>query len=257
MSLFCRNNDTETFLRSIAQTADGRYDQVHSLNIFMCSAFFLSFFLHKIQPQINDMNTSSDQTRVKIAPAAFEHPIDTSLMYKEINQCQNTIDRLEKILGLMRDDDDGKSSKSSDSNRSLTQGKLFHCFVHLIVASKSLVAFNSSQKSTTVEPNLQRSLIIQSSALFNHDENDMASVEWLKTYGVNAQKLDFFSVLQQAAFQQCDGLGNSNKSTNGNDTNTSIVSHVFYRDRLIDVILFRSLLKRNSSVRNFVINLLM
>lgn len=26
VSLFCQNNDTETFLRSIAQTADGRYN---------------------------------------------------------------------------------------------------------------------------------------------------------------------------------------------------------------------------------------
>lgn len=83
-----------------------------------------------------------------------------------------------------------------------------------------------AQKSTKVEPNLQRSLIIQSSALFNHDENDMASIEWLKIYGVDAQKLDFFSVLQQAAFQQCDGLANSNKSTNGNDANISTVSRV-------------------------------
>lgn len=75
----------------------------------------LSFFVHKIQSQITDMKSSSDTTRVKISPAAFEHPIDISLMYKEINQCQNIIDRLEKILGLMRDDDD-KSSKSTDRN---------------------------------------------------------------------------------------------------------------------------------------------
>jgi hypothetical protein len=34
----------------------------------------------------------------------FEHPIDISLMYKEINQCQNIIDRLEKILGFVRDE---------------------------------------------------------------------------------------------------------------------------------------------------------
>lgn len=64
-----------------------------------------------------------------------------------------------------------------------------------------------------METNLQRSLIIQSSALFNHDENDMASIDWLKIYGVDAQKLDFFTVLQQAAFQKCDGMNNSNGST--------------------------------------------
>lgn len=82
----------------------------------------------------------------------------------------------------------------------------------LFLASKSLDAFNISQKTTKVENNLQRSLIIQSSALFNHDENDMASIEWLKIYGVDPQKLDFFSVLQQTAFQKCDGMSNSNGS---------------------------------------------
>lgn len=49
-------------------------------------------------------------------------------------------------------------------------------------------------------------MIVQSSALFNSEENEMASIDWLKIYGMDAQKLDFFSVLQSAAFRHCDGV---------------------------------------------------
>jgi hypothetical protein len=34
----------------------------------------------------------------------------------------------------------------------------------------------------------------------------MASADWLKLYGIDAQKLDFFSILQSAAFRHCDGV---------------------------------------------------
>jgi hypothetical protein len=49
-------------------------------------------------------------------------------------------------------------------------------------------------------------LVVQSSTLFNNEENDMPSIDWLKIYGMDAQKLDFFSVLQSAAFRHCDGV---------------------------------------------------
>jgi hypothetical protein len=49
-------------------------------------------------------------------------------------------------------------------------------------------------------------MIVQSSTLFNNEENDMPSADWLKIYGIDAQKLDFFSVLQSAAFRHCDGV---------------------------------------------------
>lgn len=55
----------------------------------------------------------------------------------------------------------------------------------------------------------------------------MASIDWLKIYGVNAQKLDFFSVLHSAASQHCDGGINSHKlseNINGKD-----------KDKFIDV----------------------
>jgi hypothetical protein len=38
VSLFCQNNDTEIFLHSIAQTANGRYELIktfHNLNYFL------------------------------------------------------------------------------------------------------------------------------------------------------------------------------------------------------------------------------
>ena len=38
-----------------------------------------------------------------------EYPMDISLMYKEILQCQNIIDRLEKILGFLRNENDNST----------------------------------------------------------------------------------------------------------------------------------------------------
>jgi len=76
------------------------------------------------------------------------------------------------------------------------------------------------------EPNLQRSLVIQSSALFNYDENDMASIDWLKIYGVNAQKLDFYSTIQPAAFRHCDGivtLHQPPENTNARPTPSAVI----------------------------------
>jgi hypothetical protein len=63
-----------------------------------------------------------------------------------------------------------------------------------------------SNKTTQNETSLQRSLIVQSSALFSNEENDMASIDWLKIYGIDPQKLDFFTILQSAAFRHCDGV---------------------------------------------------
>mgnify|MGYP007031383411 FL=1 len=56
------------------------------------------------------------------------------------------------------------------------------------------------------ENNFQKSLIVQSSALFNAEDGEMSSNEWLKIYVIDTQKLDFFSVLQSAAFRHCDGV---------------------------------------------------
>ncbi|CAF0922263.1 unnamed protein product [Rotaria sordida] len=209
VSLFCHNNDTETFLQSIAQTADG------------------SYMSYKINNEIIDLKSSSnvnDPTRIKLQDNKLqfgtnplipktEHPTDTSLIYKEIIQCQNIIDRLEKILGSVRDENVNPIQK--------------------IDTTKSLDSINTSNKINKNENNLQRSLVIQSSALFNNDEKDMASIDWLKIYGINAQKLDFFSVLQSAALQHCDGVVTSLKSTdsvNGKNNYTQAIS----KDKLIN-----------------------
>ncbi|CAF2488414.1 unnamed protein product [Rotaria sp. Silwood2] len=116
-------------------------------------------------------------------------------MYKEILQCQNIIDRLEKILGFVRDENVNPIQK--------------------IDTTKSLDSLTLSNKINKNENNLQRSLVIQSSALFNNDEKDMASIDWLKIYGIDAQKLDFFSVLQSAALRHCDGVVTLLKSPDG------------------------------------------
>jgi hypothetical protein len=100
-----------------------------------------------------------------------------------------------------------------------------------ILATKSLDALNISNKSIKQENNLQRSLIIQSSALFNHDENSMASIDWLKIYGVDAQKLDFYSILQSAAIQHCDGVVGLQKPPTDTDEKTSNTSAVRNRSK--------------------------
>ncbi|CAF3900099.1 unnamed protein product [Rotaria sp. Silwood2] len=177
VSLFCNNNDTQIFLRSIAQSADG------------------SYFCYKIKNEISDLKAPSnlnDPTRIKLQDDKLqvgtnaltplpEYPLDITIMYKEIIECQNVVDRIEKILGFIKDESQ-TPIKSLDS-------------------TKSIGAFNVSGDS-----NFQRSLVVQSSALFNNEEKDITSADWLKIYGIDAQKLDFFSVLQAAAFRHCDGV---------------------------------------------------
>lgn len=135
---------------------------------------------------------------------ASNQPIDISLMYKEILQCENIIERLDKILGFIRDDTTSNALVPSDSKDLILKNQCFSSIFDL--ASKSLDAFDTSKQINRGENNLQRSLIIQSSALFNNEENDMASIDWLKIYGIDAQKLDFFTVLQAVAFRHCDGV---------------------------------------------------
>lgn len=43
-----------------------------------------------------------------------EYPADITLMYKEVIQCQNTIDRIEKILGFIRDENQGSLQTLDD-----------------------------------------------------------------------------------------------------------------------------------------------
>ena len=81
--------------------------------------------------EISDFRTPanvSDSMRMKLQAgtnglaAKSSAPIDVSLMYKEINECQNIIDRLDKILGTMRDE----NGISSESKRRI---KSEFCFV--------------------------------------------------------------------------------------------------------------------------------
>ena len=80
--------------------------------------FFHSYFSYKNSKEIVNLKASSnlnDSVRIKfddnklqsgtnVLISKTDHPIDVSLMYKEINQCQNIIDRLEKILGYVRNE---------------------------------------------------------------------------------------------------------------------------------------------------------
>jgi hypothetical protein len=112
VSLFCHNNDTQTFLRSISQISDGGY------------------FCYKIKNEISDLKAPSnlnDPTRIQLQDDKLqigtnaltplpEYPLDITLMYKEIIQCQSIIDRLEKILGFIRDENQNPV-QSFDSNK--------------------------------------------------------------------------------------------------------------------------------------------
>jgi hypothetical protein len=125
-SLFSHNNDTETFLRSIAQTADGRYESTITFSFLIF--VFDSYFSYKIKNEVIDLKAplnSNDPTRIKLQDNKLqfgtnalsstpEYPLDISLMYKEILQCQNTIDRLDKILGFLRDENENPA-QSVDS----------------------------------------------------------------------------------------------------------------------------------------------
>ncbi|CAF1389296.1 unnamed protein product [Adineta ricciae] len=178
VSLFCNNNDTETFLRSIAKTTNGN---------------FISYKIHHERTDLRLSTNVSDPTGIKFqnntlligtntATSQPEQPIDLSLMYKEINQCHSVIDRIDKILQFVQNDEE-KALQKYDATK---------------LSSKASV--------NTGGNNRQRSLVIQSSALFNSDESELSSSEWLKAYGIDAQKLDVASVLQPAAFRHCDGV---------------------------------------------------
>ncbi|CAF4057996.1 unnamed protein product [Adineta steineri] len=188
VSLFCHNNDTQTFLRSIAQSADG------------------SYFCYKIKSEISDLKAPAnlnDPTRIKLQDDKLqigtnaltplsEYPVDITLMYKEIIECQSISDRIEKILGFVRDESQNP--------------------VQSFATTKSSEASNTSG-----DKNIQRGLVVPSATLFNNEENDMTSAEWLKNFGIDAQKLDFFSVLQSAAFKHCDGVVKVLKPPNDSD----------------------------------------
>jgi hypothetical protein len=77
-----------------------------------------SYFCYKIKDEISDLKAPSnlnDPTRIKLQDDKLqigtnaltpisEYPIDLTLMYKEIIECQGVIDRIEKILGFIRDE---------------------------------------------------------------------------------------------------------------------------------------------------------
>jgi hypothetical protein len=84
---------------------------------------------YKIKSEVTDLRAPTnahDPTRIHLQDnkvqfgstalsAKPEYPIDVSLMYKEIIQCENIIDRLEKILGFIRDENEN-SGQAIDSN---------------------------------------------------------------------------------------------------------------------------------------------
>lgn len=91
-----------------------------------------------------------------------------------------------------------------------------------------------SHQQNKSENSLQRNLLIQSSALFNNDEKDMTSLDWLKIYGVKAQKLDYFSILQSVATQHCDGITTPNKNSTVSRIFLHFYSIMCFKNIIID-----------------------
>ncbi len=80
--------------------------------------FSSSYFCYKIRNEVSDLKAPpnlNDPTRIKLQDDKLqigtnaltplpEYPLDITLMYQEIIQCQSVIDRIEKILGFIRDE---------------------------------------------------------------------------------------------------------------------------------------------------------
>jgi hypothetical protein len=67
----------------------------------------------------------------------MEHPIDVSLMFKEIIQCENIIDRMDKILVSINDDKQISVAINDSRNSSLGVGKQVVC-QYLIHSSEKI-----------------------------------------------------------------------------------------------------------------------
>ena len=94
-------------------------------------------------------------------------------MYKEIIECQSISDRIEKILGFVRDENQNPVQSFASKNILFLIQSIFFCFY--FTATKSSEAFNTSGDN-----NFQRSLVVPSTTLFNNEENEMTSANWLK-----------------------------------------------------------------------------
>ena len=104
--------------------------RVSTRDKFSVAIFPLSFISYKLQHERTDLRPASnltDPTGIKVQSNTVnfgtntttskpEQPIDLSLMYKEINQCHSTIDRIDQILGFVQDEND-KALQKFDGNR--------------------------------------------------------------------------------------------------------------------------------------------
>lgn len=99
------------------------------MKVNLCSASvyvpFDSYFSSNIGSDVKVPTSPVDRSRAgasfntSVSSRLVEYPTDLSLMHKEITQCQNIIDRLEKILGVLPSeaDDDERVSQSIDGKR--------------------------------------------------------------------------------------------------------------------------------------------
>jgi hypothetical protein len=227
VSLFCHSNNTQVFLRSIADTGNGTYVYREKCSLRKRIVFVLfvsSYFSYNIKHEVIDYKTTGnlyDPTRIQIQndrvqfgtnvlPPQHELPMDVTLMYKEFTQCQNIIDQLEKIMEFIRTEDKTKLNEPCHGCGEQTN---------------------------------ELNLVMHSTALLNNNDACLSSNDWLKTAGIDAKKLDFFSVLQAAAFRHCDGIVNIPERPNGNENNQHSRSAVSYSPESFDKCSNRDLLR--------------
>ena len=142
------------------------------MKVTLCSALthspFDSYFSSNIKSDVKVPTSVVDPSRssaswsaasfdTSVSSRIVEYPTDLSLMHKEITQCQNIIDRLEKILGVLpnEDDDDERVSQSVDGKRrTLADVRTF-----MDSSSKSFVGFIASTDDSDGATQSRRSII--------------------------------------------------------------------------------------------------
>jgi hypothetical protein len=83
---------------------------------------YISYKIHNGRPDLKPLSNLTNPTGIKfqddklhfgtnVSMTKPEQPIDLALMYKEIQQCHTVIDRLDKILEFVRDENESALQK--------------------------------------------------------------------------------------------------------------------------------------------------
>ena len=131
------------FVQLLKQQLEG---MCHPSSIFssLCFLFSIkSYVSYKIHRELTDLKAPSnahEPTRIQLQEnkiqfgsyaslPASDQPIDISLMYKEILQCENIIERLDKILGFIKDENQSPVPTMESNDKGIVSHR--HCLSFL------------------------------------------------------------------------------------------------------------------------------